>query len=247
MEGNMRTIIVDDEEPSRKALAGMVGKYCPEIEVVGMADGVATGSELILSERPDLVFLDIQLMDGTGFDLLRKVQSLPFKLVIVSAFDDFAMQAFEFSAINYLLKPVDPQLLITTISTVKDLQEGERARIKTRSLTLENQLHKVALPYQQGIRFVEADEIVRCEASGMYTIVHLADREQIAVTKSLGHFSKLLANRGFYRCHHAHLVNLHAVMEYIRGEGGSLKLRDGAEVEVSRRKKQELLKILALR
>ena len=240
----MRAVVVDDEEHGRQTLAGMLYKYCREIELVGMADSVASGVDLILTQRPDLVFLDIQLTDGTGFDLMRQVSAIPFRLVIVSAFDQFALQAFEFSAINYLLKPVNPQLLISTVDKVMRLEEGERARIQSRSLTLENQLHKVALSSQNGIRFVDVEEIVRCEASGTYTVVYLRNREQIAVTKSLKHFAGMLADRGFFRCHHTHLVNLHAVVEYIRGEGGQLRLSDGSEVEVSRRRKQDLLRVL---
>lgn len=242
----MRAIIVDDEAPGRKALAGMIEKYCRGIELVGMAESVAQGVELVLTEQPDLLFLDIQLSDGTGFDLLKQVEAVPFKLVVVSAFDEFALQAFEFSAINYLLKPLDPQRLITTVAQVAALREGERARIKTQSISLEHQLHKVALSMQNGIRFVEADQILRCEASGTYTVVHLLGGEQIAVTKGLGHFAKLLAQRGFFRCHHSHLINLHRVVEYTRGEGGSLRLEGGSEIEVSRRRKQDLLLALEL-
>jgi len=242
----IRAIIVDDEAPGRKALMGMLSKYCKDIHVIGTAGSVAEGVELVLSEQPELVFLDIQLTDGTGFDLLRKVQAVPFKLVVVSAFDDFALQAFEFSAINYLLKPVDPQRLITTIDKIKTLQAGEKARIKAQSLQLENQLHKLALSLQHGIRFVEVGDVVRMEAAGTYAVVHLKDGDQIAVTKGLSYFGKLLADRQFFRCHHSHLVNLRWVKNYNRGEGGSLDLEDGSEIEVSRRRKQDLLKALRM-
>lgn len=240
----MRTIIIDDEEPGRKTLSRMVENYCHGLELVGMADGVATGIELVLTQRPELIFLDIQLGDGTGFDLLKKINTVPFKLVIVSAFDDFALQAFEFSAINYILKPVDPQKLIAAVEQVKTIREGEMARIKSQSLQLENQLDKIALPYQNGIRFVETDAIRHIESANNYVVIHLTSGEQIAVTKSLKHFASLLSDRGFFRCHHMHLVNLKYVVEYIRGEGGFLILQGGAEIEVSRRRKQNLLQIL---
>ncbi len=245
-DNSIHTVIIDDEDSGRNTLSGMLEKYCPEIAVRGTADGVATGVDLILSSRPELVFLDIQMGDGTGFDLLEQVKAIPFKLVIVSAFDEFALQAFQHSAINYLLKPVNPALLVETVSKVVALQADESMRAKFHSMMADNQLEKVALPSQQGIRFVDADEIIRCESSGNYTIVHLDDGEQVAVTKNLKYFSKILVQKGFFRCHHSHLVNLNFVSEYLRGEGGTLILQDGKEIEVSRRRKLDLLRTLSL-
>ncbi len=242
----IHTVIIDDEDSGRNTLSGMLKKYCPEIEVRNTADGVATGVELILNSRPDLVFLDIQMGDGTGFDLLEQVKTIPFKLVIVSAFDEFALQAFQYSAINYLMKPVNPVLLVETVSKVVALQADESMRARFHAMIADNHLEKVALPSQQGIRFVGADEILRCESSGNYTIVHLHDGEQIVVTKNLKHFSRILVQKGFFRCHHSHLVNLNFVREYLRGEGGTLILQDSTEIEVSRRRKLDLLRALSL-
>lgn len=242
----IHTVIIDDEDSGRNTLSGMLKKYCPEIDVRNTADGVATGVELILNSRPDLVFLDIQMGDGTGFDLLQQVKSIPFKLVIVSAFDEFALQAFQYSAINYLMKPVNPVLLVETVSKVVALQADDSMRAKFHSMIADNHMEKVALPSQQGIRFVSAEEILRCESSGNYTVVHLHDGEQIAVTKNLKHFSRILVQKGFFRCHHSHLVNLNFVREYLRGEGGTLILQDSTEIEVSRRRKLDLLRALSL-
>lgn len=246
MQNNtIHTVIIDDEDSGRNTLRGMLEKYCPEIEVRGTADGVATGVDLILRSRPDLVFLDIQMGDGTGFDLLEQVKAIPFKLVIVSAFDEFALQAFQHSAINYLMKPVNPALLIENVAKVVALRADENMRAMFHSMMADNHLEKVALPSQQGIRFVRAEDITRCESSGSYTIVHMLDGEQIAVTKNLKHFSQILVQKGFFRCHHSHLVNLNFVREYIRGEGGTLILQDNKEIEVSRRRKLDLLRALS--
>ncbi len=241
----IKTVVIDDETNGRNIIKSFVEKYCSGIEVTGEADSVASGIECIKEHNPDLVFLDIQMQDGTGFDLLEKLPKKSFKLIFVTSFDHYAIKAFKFSAVDYILKPVDPDQLIEAVEKVKAMSPGETVESKIDVLISNiNSLEKIALPASDGIRFVKINDIVRCESDNNYTMFYLTGKEKILVSKTLKDYEALLSGSKFYRVHKSHLVNLKYIAKYVPGEGGYLILEDGSHVDVSRRKKEGLMKIL---
>ncbi len=241
----IRTVVIDDELNGRNIIKSFVEKYCTGIEVIAEADSVASGLDCITENNPDLVFLDIQMQDGTGFDLLEKLPKRNFKLIFVTSFDHYAIKAFKFSAVDYILKPVDPDQLIAAVEKVKAMAPAETVESKIDVLISNiTSLEKIALPASDGIRFIKISEIIRCESDNNYTLFYLTTKEKILVSKTLKDFELLLSGSKFYRVHKSHLVNLKFIAKYIPGEGGYLILEDGSHVDVSRRKKEGLLKIL---
>ena len=240
----IRSVIIDDEPESRIAVFNILSNYCKDVEVLGEAGDVASGIETIIEHEPDLVFLDIQMPDGSGFKLLEGFDNINFHVVIITAYDQYAIKAIKFSAVDYILKPIDPQQLIDAVEKVKTLtpakfQSPERIQ---NLLNNRNVFTKIALPTLNGYRFVYIKDIIRCEADNNYTYFFLKTTEQIVVTRTLKEYEMLLKDDSFIRVHQSHLVNLEYVTEYIKGDGGIAVMSDGSEVEISRRKKDIFLK-----
>ena len=241
----LKTVVIDDELNGRTILKSFIEKYCNGIEIIGEADSVKTGVELINKLQPELVFLDIQMQDGTGFDLLKKFDTTNFKVIFVTSYDHYAIKAIKFSAVDYILKPVDPDNLVEAVNRVQEIAANTDIESKINVLVSNiNNLEKLALPASDGIRFVKINDIVRCESDNNYTMFHLINKEKILVSKTLKEYDVLLSSVNFYRVHKSHLVNLKYVTKYIPGEGGYLILEDGSHADVSRRKKEGLMKIL---
>jgi len=241
----MRVVIIDDEAGARNNLRTLIESRFPEIEVLGEAVGVSTGQKLIETSRPDLAFLDVQMQDGTGFDLLAGLTRDDLQVVFVSAHDHFAITAIKFSAIDYLLKPVEEEELRVTLEKIRQYREGNDIKMKL-ELLLGNlrRVDKIALPSFQGIEFVRLDDIIRCESDNNYTMFYLTGGTKILVSKTLREYEDMLEARGFFRTHKSHLINLKYLKKYIKGEGGSVILDDGSEVLVSRRRKEDFLRML---
>lgn len=241
----MRVVIIDDEAGARNNLCTLIHSRFPEIEVLGEADGVSTGQKLIETSHPDLAFLDVQMQDGTGFDLLAGLTRDDLQVVFVSAHDHFAITAIKFSAIDYLLKPVEEEELRVTLEKIRQYREGNDIKMKL-ELLLGNlrRVDKVALPSFQGIEFVRLDDIIRCESDNNYTMFYLTGGTKILVSKTLREYEDMLEARGFFRTHKSHIINLKYLKKYIKGEGGSVILDDGSEVLVSRRRKEDFLRML---
>ena len=240
----MRTVIIDDEKKGRQTLLNFISKYAPQLTVIGDAYNVETGVELIDKEHPDLVFLDIQMPDGTGFDLLGQVAFTDFKLIFCTAFDNYAVKAFRFSAIDYLLKPVDPDIFIAAVKKACD-EKNELTKPKLDTLNAnKTEFSRLALHASEGISIVKIEDIIRCESSINYTHFVLVDGSKVLVTKTLKEYDELLCNHAFVRVHKSHLVNLNYIKKYIKGEGGWVIMTDDSKIEVSRRKKESLLQIL---
>ncbi|MFT4683053.1 MAG: two-component system LytT family response regulator [Flavobacteriales bacterium] len=238
----IRTVIIDDEEDARSTLRAFLKQYCPQAEVVGEADGVQEGYRKILGENPDLVLLDIQMEDGTGFDLLEKIRSPQFQVIFTTAFDEFAIKAFKYSAIDYLLKPIDPDELIEAVSKVKRTPSEQiehlmeyRKRGSTDRLTLSS---------LDGITVVKMANILRLESESNYTNFHLATGERILVPRSMKEFEALLPKSTFFRSHQSHIINLDFVKKFVKEDGGYILMSDGTEVLVARRRKDEFLSFL---
>ena len=235
----MRAIIVDDEAKSRNTLITSLNRYTPQIEIVADAASVVEALKKIKEHQPDLLFLDVQLPDGSGFDILELLPNLNFKIIFVSAYDKYAIDAFKFSAIDYLLKPVEPDLLIKAVekSAKEDKLESLEGKLNV-LLSNRKQIEKIALPSTNGLELVKVEEIVYCQADSNYTIFHLQNKQQIMVSRSLKEYDEILSPLGFFRIHQSYLIKLSFVKKYIKGEGGSVILENGKELDVSRRRKE---------
>jgi len=245
----IRTVLIDDEEDSVKVLRRLLETYCPDISLVGQAEGVETAFDLIRSANPDLVFLDIEMIQGNAFDLLNRLQPLTFQVIFVTAFDNYAVRAFRFSAVDYLLKPVDAgELRYVVGKVVRHSQEKiDVAQIKTLlenvgNLHLSNQ--KLAVPTMTGLSFIAISDIIRFEASGHYTAIRLDNGQAVLSTRNIKEYEDLLPDTFFYRVHHSHIVNIHKIREYQKGRGGYIVMNDGFSVEVAIRRREGFLKRL---
>ena len=242
----IRTLLIDDELNSCRVLLNLLEQYCPEIKCLGMTHSVKGGIELIEKTKPDLIFLDIAMPDGDGFKVLEEVKFKGFETIFVTAYEEFALKAFDFSAFHYLLKPVAPEELVRVIQQYQDqnYKGGTSKQLEILDASLNQKFNRIALPTMESIEFVKVDEVVRCEADGGYTIFYLLNGSKHVVSKSLGHYESLLSEALFYRIHHKHLVNLRHVKRYVRGSGGVVEMRDGKELDVSVRKKEGFLEMI---
>jgi two-component system LytT family response regulator len=237
----IRAIIIDDISEARTVLKADLENYCPNIEVIGEAEGVVTGAKCINELKPDLVFLDIQMKDGSGFDLLEILPVKNFKLIFTTASDEYALKAFKFSAVDYLLKPIDPDELMDAVNRVEH-QEKASERI---SLLKENLNHpkRIALNTLDKIHIVQVAEIVRCESSVNYTMFYFTDDTKLLVTKTLKEFDQLLSDHDFIRVHQSHLINVKFIKGFTKSDG-YIFLKDGTKIPVSTRKKQVLMDMI---
>ena len=243
----IRAVIIDDEEEGRNTVYNILTQYCNFVSVIGQADGVVKGRDLILTKQPELVFLDIQMADGTGFDLLEQLPKVEFRVIFVTAYDQYALKAIKYSALDYILKPIDPQQLIDAVNKFRMMESNFRIvaeQIKT-LFGYKSGFEKIALPTSEGLRFVKVEDIIRCESDNNYTNFFLKTGEKILVTKTLKDYEETLTDSNFIRIHQSHLINLTYVERYIKGEGGSVVMSDGSEVEVSRRRKENFLDKMA--
>ncbi len=235
-------LIVDDEENSRFTLSEMLRMFCPDVKVIGEAEGVKTALEQTNKLDFDVVFLDIQMMDGNGFDYLRQVENIDFDVVFITAFDQFAIQAIKYSALDYLLKPLDADELKEAVKKVKKKEYKSKKNYDVLLDNLKDQeKQKLVLPTNEGIHIIQIDNIIRCEADDYYTRIFLADKRMIMVSKTLKNTEELLSGKSFVRSHKSHLVNLQFVKKYVKSDGGYLELKDGTTIPVSRRKKELIL------
>ena len=234
--------IVDDEENSRQSLREMLKLFCPQVTVIGEAEGVKSALEQTKIIGFDVVFLDIQMMDGNGFDYLRQLDKIDFDVIFITAYDQFAIQAIKYSALDYLLKPVDAEELKTAVQRV---QKREDDKPKNYDILLENidnqEKQKIVLSTNEGVHIIQINNIIRCEADDYYTRIYLNDKRMIMISKTLKNTEELLSGKSFIRSHKSHLVNLQYVKKYVKSDGGYLELSDGSKIPVSRRKKELIL------
>ncbi len=242
----MRSVVIDDEPKARQYLINLLKSHFNEIEVVGEAEGVDSGVKLIETLKPDLLFLDVQMQDGTGFDLLSKIDRSNLNVIFVSAHDYFAITAIKFSAVDYLVKPVDVEELHKAIEKIKQQKSLSEVRQKLDLLLNNiNRIEKIALPSMSGIEFVKLDQVVRCEAESNYTAFYLNNGEKIIVSKTLKDYEEILCSKGFFRIHKSVIINMAYLKKYVKGDGGTVILEDGTEIAVSRRRKDDFLEALS--
>jgi two-component system, LytTR family, response regulator len=238
----MKAIIVDDEEKSRVTLKNLVERHCPQVEMAELCESVDAGLKAIRKHSPALVFLDIEMPFRNGFELLEKIGKPDFEVIFTTAYEHYAIKAIKFSALDYLLKPVDVDELKAAVEKVASKpKEKEPARYDLLLATLKSKSAKIAVPTFDGLQMVNAEEIVKCTADESYTHITLTGGQKLVVSRILKDFEELLSGLNFFRVHNSSLINLAHVKKYVKGDGGYLVMTDGETVEVSRRKKNELL------
>jgi len=242
------TIIVDDEEHSQKLLTSYVERYCTELQIIGKAKDVSEAFEKITKLMPKLVFLDIALVENTAFDLLRKFDSIDFEIIFITAYDSYAINAIKFSAVDYLLKPINIEHLTMAVKKackrIDEKSTQDYFKFFSENLKAKELLAKIALPTSKGYVFVKTNEIIRCQASGSYTEFFFLRRKPILVSKGLKEYDELLAGDAFIRVHNSHLINMDHVAEYHKGKASYILMADKSSVEVSVRKREEFLERL---
>ena len=237
-----RTVLIDDEKSSLIILEKLIEKNLPELEIIGTAQSVEQAVKLINELKPDLVFLDISMPDGDGFEVIERVNYKEFGLIFVTAYDQYAIKAFEYAAIHYILKPVDKQLLIEAVERYKQSSKQDLIeKITALSSNLRNKPSKLILPTSSGLHIIDLDEIIRCESSNNYTTFFLTTGKKIVVSKSIQTYEKLLKDSHFCRIHNKHIVNLKFIKKYVRGRGGYVVLTNGEQIEVSEGRKKGFL------
>jgi two-component system LytT family response regulator len=245
----IKTLIVDDEDDAVNFIRSIIREYCPKLEVIGTANNVKEGVRIIADCQPDLVFLDVEMPHGSGFDLLAQFPEKQFEVIFITAFNQYAIKAIKFSAVDYILKPINISEFIEAVEKVTEKRPGAPAFEKNYGELLENLRSaipmKLAIPTAEGMEYLNTREIIRIEADRSYCWFHLTEKRKRLVSKNLKEYQDLLSDRNFFRPHNSHLVNLEFVKKYVRQEGGYIEMTDGAQIPVSRVKRELFLQEMA--
>ncbi|WP_298221843.1 LytTR family DNA-binding domain-containing protein [Flavobacterium sp.] len=246
-------LLIDDDKHLREGMKSLLERHAPEILIVGEAESVKTGIEAIEKHNPQVVFLDIHLTDGTGFDILEQVAKTNGKLtshiVFITAHEQYALKAFKFSALDFLLKPVDPEDLKKSIAKIKEALE-KNTSFEHIDLLLENirkkvdHFKRIALSTTDGIHLFEINDIIRCESHDNYTQFFIKNHKPLLISKTLKEYEELLSEHGFERIHQSHLINLSYLKSYIKTDGGYVIMGDNAKLPIAQRKKERLQELI---
>ncbi|WP_106794331.1 LytTR family DNA-binding domain-containing protein [Aquimarina sp. Aq78] len=245
----MKVVLIEDNPAARRNFLELLKEYCPTIDFIGEATNVAEGVALITASKPDLVFLDIEMPDGTGFDVLRKLPEINFQVIFASSHEKYALRAIKFSALDYLLKPIDPEELIEAVQKAES--EFEHHKTPQRVQTLIDNINdqskeptRLVLKDKYGIQIVFVKDIIHLEANGSYTKFFIHNQDSLLVSKGLKEYENMLSSQQFFRCHQSHLVNLDYLLRYDKREGDYLVLKDKSKIPLATRKKEILLKLI---
>ncbi|MBN8850582.1 MAG: DNA-binding response regulator [Sphingobacteriales bacterium 50-39] len=244
----LKAIIVDDEPDCSESLATMLRRYCPEVEVAAICNSGASALQEIPSHNPQLVFLDIEMPHMNGFEMIERLPEIGFELIFTTSYDQYAIKAIKFSALDYLLKPVDREELKIAVKKVTERhqpplpQQLEILLQKFHQPATTNQ--RIAIPTLEGLLMVPIDSITHCQSDSNYTIFHLKNQQKITACRNLKEVEEVLEGRSFVRVHHSYLVNINEIQKYVKGEGGYLIMSDGNHIDVSRSRKELLLQKL---
>lgn len=245
----INAVIIDDEAGNRENLQLMLARHCPQVRILANAASATEGISIIQRHQPDLVFLDIEMPHRSGFDLLEELPAADFEVIFVTAFDQYAIRAIKFCALDYILKPIDIVELTQAVARVQEQltknRQNENLRIFMENRLQPTRVKKIALPTADQVDFVAVDEIIRCQGESNYTHIFLQDGRSILVSKTLKEYEQLLTEYNFLRVHQSHLVNVAEVSAYIKRDGGYIVMSDGAQVSVSRQKKEQVLQRLS--
>ncbi|HEY5510701.1 MAG TPA: LytTR family DNA-binding domain-containing protein [Prolixibacteraceae bacterium] len=242
----VKAVIIDDDFTSRMLLREILKKAIGNVELVGEAASVVEGIPLIERVSPDLVFLDVSMPDGTGFDLLDKIKKIDFKIIFITAFTEYAVKAFKYSAFDYIVKPIDIKELIKTIARIPNIMmvSDKKAVYELKAnlfSNIESGSQTIALPELNGFAIIQVNKIIRCEGLRNYTRIIFTEGQEKIVSRTLLEFENLLTPLGFIRIHRSHLVNLNNVVRYIKAQGGMIELKTGELLKVSPKHKENLL------
>lgn len=241
----IQTILVDDESNNINFLRALLTEYCPAVEINAATESAAEGLLLINELKPQLVFMDIDMPGMTGFEVLNKLKHLYFEVIFVTAYNQYAMEAFDYNAVAYITKPIITEKLIQAvdkaINKIDEKKHTQHLFSLLENVQQKNEHDKIALPTMQGLQFIKLVQICFCESAGNYTNFHLSDNSKIMVSRQLGEYEKLLPSDTFVRIHDQHIINLNCIHEYVKGNGGEVILENGIRLAVSVRRKDELL------
>jgi two-component system, LytTR family, response regulator len=243
----LTAIIIDDEQKGRIALRQKLQDYCATVQLTGEAENGEEGIKLIEKNKPDIVFLDIEMPRMDGFEMLHRLPEKKFHLIFTTAYDQYAIKAFKVAAFDYLLKPVDIEELKSAISKIHTLSPNiteKKLAVLEHSLDGKNVFSKIAIPTLDGLLFFNIRDIIHLEANSNYTIIYFKDHPKLTASKTLKDFEELLPSNIFFRTHHSHIINLSYIKRYLKGDGGQIEMQNGNFVDVARRKKDEFLKII---
>lgn len=245
----LRAVVIDDIESIRKENIAVIQSVCPDVSIIGEAANVASGIQLIKQVAPDLVFLDVEMPDGTGFDLLQKLSPIPFKVIFITGYEDFAIRAFRFSAIDYLLKPLDSKELRDAVTKASSALSKEAFDVKLYNLfsNLERprELQKLILKTTDKIYSVNIQDIVHCKSDKNYTTFHFINAPKLIVSTNLKEYETLLSPYNFFRTHKSHLINMAYFDHFIKSDGGNtIMMKNNTTIPLSIRKKEEFLVLL---
>lgn len=241
-------VIVEDERLSAELLNNMLKDHCTELTVVGIAHEVEDAIKLISDKKPELIFLDIEMQTGTGFDVLQRLTNRSFKVIFTTAYDHYALKAIKFSAVDYLLKPIDVLELKEAVSKIhthaESKSEAKLDLLMKNLLQTKQEDFSISLSTLEGIEFVPIKSIIHLEANGPYTHFYFKDRMKLMISKNLKEYEMMLSEHGFFRVHNSHLINLREVKKIIKSDGGFAVMSDDASVAISPKKKDELMLLL---
>ena len=243
----IKAIIIDDEVHCLDTLSLLLKEYCPDVQIMEQCRSAKQGLEAIAKYKPDLVFLDIEMPAMNGFEMLEQFSEIPFAIIFTTSYDQYAIKAIRFSALDYLLKPIDPNELVSAIKKVQEqrhLPVAEQFQMLLKQIQgKEHHFNKIAVPTSEGFELIPADQVLYCEANDNYTHLFLKNKATIIACRTLKEMEEQLQDFPFFvRVHHSYLVNLNEVTKYVRGEGGYLVMSNGSTVNVSRSRKEALMK-----
>lgn len=243
----IKAIIIDDEKDARFVLKNLIEKNFNSVKVQAEADGIDTGIKVIKEHQPDLVFLDIQMRKGTGFDLLKKLDKINFEVIFVTAYNQYAVDAFKFSAFGYLLKPIKTRELKEVINKLENqlkvLKSGinQRLKVLVENYGIQGEIQKLIINNVDGFQVIQINNIIRLEGDRNYTHFIIENGKKVTTSKNLGEYEELLNSYGFFRIHQSTIISLKHVLGYQKGDGGRVEMTDGKSVKVSRYRKTEFL------
>ena len=244
----MNAVIIDDEATVRNTIKSLLNEHFPDINILGTAGSVEEGYEAVIKYKPELLFLDIELPDGTGFDLLRKFQQIPFKIIFVTGHQEYALDAIKVSALDYVLKPIDTDELCHAVEKAGEIISQEEQKLKFQALSENLQgrkvLKRIILHTSDHLQLVSVSDIIRAEADSNYTSFSLANGKHVLVSRTIKEFESLLSGSGMIRVHQSHLVNINYIDRFVKKDGGYILLKEGTKIPVSPNLKKQVLQAL---